>query len=200
MSSSRPPIICQRTARESMSNSPCSTRLSTCGSSRKGKLTIRCIRQRLRATVVNLRAVAAEARATELGVWRRDATSDWSLAGQESIGPDGQLILPKLSGGARTTSKRWTGDSAVISSTGCSPVQQRPPGTRTIEYFFGTLPRCISATSCNSATSTSHFKLTCSILPLWRNSRPPDRSRDTGRCHRAGATRHASLHRGASLG
>jgi hypothetical protein len=40
--------------------------------------------------------VAAEARITKLGVWNRDATADFSLADQGSIGPDGQLILPKL--------------------------------------------------------------------------------------------------------
>lgn len=39
---------------------------------------------------------AAEARTTKLGIWNRDATADFSLADQASIGPDGQLILPKL--------------------------------------------------------------------------------------------------------
>lgn len=42
------------------------------------------------------RAVAADARAAGRGVWARDATSDWVLTDQTSIGPSGQLILPKL--------------------------------------------------------------------------------------------------------
>ena len=42
------------------------------------------------------RAVAADARAARKGVWSRDSTSDWLLADQRSIGPSGQLILPKL--------------------------------------------------------------------------------------------------------
>lgn len=44
----------------------------------------------------HLRAVAAETRTAGKGVWSRDNTADWQLADQESIGPDGQLILPKL--------------------------------------------------------------------------------------------------------
>ena len=42
------------------------------------------------------RAVAAEARAAGKGVWGADSTSDWVLTDQASIGPSGQLILPKL--------------------------------------------------------------------------------------------------------
>lgn len=42
------------------------------------------------------RAVAADARAAGKGVWGRDATSDWALTDQRSIGPSGHLILPKL--------------------------------------------------------------------------------------------------------
>ncbi|MGH3687557.1 MAG: hypothetical protein ACRDRU_18690 [Pseudonocardiaceae bacterium] len=44
----------------------------------------------------HLRTVADKARTSGAGVWRRDATADWVLANQASIGPDGQLILPKL--------------------------------------------------------------------------------------------------------
>ena len=43
-----------------------------------------------------LRAVAADARAARRGVWARDRTAEFELAGQESIGPQGALILPKL--------------------------------------------------------------------------------------------------------
>jgi len=43
-----------------------------------------------------LRAVAADARDARLGVWARDRTAEFELAGQDSIGPDGELILPKL--------------------------------------------------------------------------------------------------------
>ena len=44
----------------------------------------------------HLRAVAAKARAAGLQVWGRDTSAEWLLADQASIGPDGQLILPKL--------------------------------------------------------------------------------------------------------
>jgi endonuclease YncB( thermonuclease family) len=43
-----------------------------------------------------LRAVAAEAREAGRGVWARDRTAEFELAGQDSIGPEGALILPKL--------------------------------------------------------------------------------------------------------
>ncbi len=43
-----------------------------------------------------LRAVAAAARAGGLGVWGRDTTAEWRLDGYASLGPAGQLILPKL--------------------------------------------------------------------------------------------------------
>lgn len=43
-----------------------------------------------------LREIAIKARAAGMGVWGRDATMDWVLADQASIGPEGQLILPKL--------------------------------------------------------------------------------------------------------
>ncbi|HEX8935778.1 MAG TPA: thermonuclease family protein [Pseudonocardiaceae bacterium] len=44
----------------------------------------------------HLRAVAAETRTAGKGVWGRDSTANWLLVDQKSIGPDGQLILPKL--------------------------------------------------------------------------------------------------------
>ena len=43
----------------------------------------------------------AEAAADGRGVWGRDATAAFLLADQDSIGPDGQLILPKLGGRTR---------------------------------------------------------------------------------------------------
>lgn len=44
----------------------------------------------------HLRVAAENARTAELGVWALDSTAEWVLANQESIGPGGQLILPKL--------------------------------------------------------------------------------------------------------
>ncbi|MDQ3901889.1 MAG: nuclease [Actinomycetota bacterium] len=44
----------------------------------------------------HLRAVAGGARTAGRGVWSLDTTADWVLADQASIGPGGQLILPKL--------------------------------------------------------------------------------------------------------
>src|SRR5262249_43385556 len=44
----------------------------------------------------HLRAAAAKARAAGSELWRRDTTAEWLLTDQESIGPNGQLILPKL--------------------------------------------------------------------------------------------------------
>ncbi len=43
-----------------------------------------------------LRAAAAQAREARLGVWGTDATGSFTLDDQPSIGPEGQLILPKL--------------------------------------------------------------------------------------------------------
>lgn len=43
-----------------------------------------------------LRALATEARKARLGVWEADATSAFRLRGQESIGPQGELVIPKL--------------------------------------------------------------------------------------------------------
>lgn len=43
-----------------------------------------------------LREVAAEARNQEKGVWALDQSSLFVLESQDDIGPDGQLILPKL--------------------------------------------------------------------------------------------------------
>jgi endonuclease YncB( thermonuclease family) len=42
------------------------------------------------------RRVAANARGRRLGVWGRDQTAGFELVDQDSIGPDGQLVLPKL--------------------------------------------------------------------------------------------------------
>ena len=44
----------------------------------------------------HLRAVTAGARTAGRGVWNLDTTADWVLTDQKSVGPDGQLILPKL--------------------------------------------------------------------------------------------------------
>lgn len=46
--------------------------------------------------VAHLRALAGKARADERGVWREDRTGGFRLTDQDSIGPHGQLILPKL--------------------------------------------------------------------------------------------------------
>jgi len=43
-----------------------------------------------------LRALAADARHRRVGVWDLDQTADFALTDQDSIGPAGQLILPKL--------------------------------------------------------------------------------------------------------
>jgi len=43
-----------------------------------------------------LSKAAAAAREAELGVWQSDATSDFVLGDQSSLGPGGQVILPKL--------------------------------------------------------------------------------------------------------
>jgi Staphylococcal nuclease homologue len=45
---------------------------------------------------VQLGKLAAEARAAGRGVWAVDDTSEFQLVDQSSIGPGGQLILPKL--------------------------------------------------------------------------------------------------------
>jgi hypothetical protein len=43
-----------------------------------------------------LKTIASKAREDQLGVWNIDATADFILDNQESIGPNGSLILPKL--------------------------------------------------------------------------------------------------------
>lgn len=43
-----------------------------------------------------LRALAAKARKAGLGVWDADATSAFTLLDQASIGPQGELVVPKL--------------------------------------------------------------------------------------------------------
>ena len=47
----------------------------------------------IRAT---FRSTAADARGRRLGVWAEDTTAGFELVDQASIGPDGQLVLPKL--------------------------------------------------------------------------------------------------------
>ena len=42
------------------------------------------------------RDIAADARERRLGVWGRDETAAFELIDQDSIGPDGQLVLPKI--------------------------------------------------------------------------------------------------------
>lgn len=44
----------------------------------------------------HLRALAAAARERQLGVWAQDQTGEFMLESDASIGPEGQLILPKL--------------------------------------------------------------------------------------------------------
>jgi len=43
-----------------------------------------------------LRQAAAAAREKERGIWRLDTTDSFTLRDQEDIGPEGQLLLPKL--------------------------------------------------------------------------------------------------------
>jgi endonuclease YncB( thermonuclease family) len=43
-----------------------------------------------------MRALAREARTAALGVWPQDASRDFALSSQASIGPEGSLVLPKL--------------------------------------------------------------------------------------------------------
>jgi hypothetical protein len=43
-----------------------------------------------------LRGAASEARTERRGVWGADSTTEFVLDNSDSIGPDGQLILPKL--------------------------------------------------------------------------------------------------------
>jgi endonuclease YncB( thermonuclease family) len=86
-----------------------------------------------------LRAIAREARTAGLGVWALDASRGFALASQDSIGPDGSLILPKLfrrctdylrSRNARETLPEWMermGDSQddLVSVAGAAPVRFR---------------------------------------------------------------------------
>jgi len=44
----------------------------------------------------HLRALAAAARKENRGVWAQDRTDEFTLSSQDEIGPNGQLILPKL--------------------------------------------------------------------------------------------------------
>lgn len=43
-----------------------------------------------------LRGLAAKAREADRGIWTADTTASFTLDDQDSIGPEGQLILPKL--------------------------------------------------------------------------------------------------------
>jgi hypothetical protein len=43
-----------------------------------------------------MRTLAREARSAALGVWPQDASRGFALGSQDSIGPDGSLVLPKL--------------------------------------------------------------------------------------------------------
>jgi endonuclease YncB( thermonuclease family) len=84
-----------------------------------------------------LRELAREARASELGVWPVDAGAGFALASQDSIGPDGSLILPKLfrrctdylrTRNARETLPEWMermGDQQddLVSVAGAAPVR-----------------------------------------------------------------------------
>jgi endonuclease YncB( thermonuclease family) len=71
-----------------------------------------------------LRGVSATARQAKKGVWAVDKTADFNLENQDSIGPRGQLILPKLF-------RRAT-----------SYLQDRTKGK-----FNGTLPRWVESSS-----------------------------------------------------
>jgi endonuclease YncB( thermonuclease family) len=84
-----------------------------------------------------LRAIAAAARASRLGVWPDDASGGFVLASQDSIGPDGSLILPKLfrrctdylhSRNARETLPEWmtrmgAQQDDLVSVAGAAPVR-----------------------------------------------------------------------------
>ena len=86
-----------------------------------------------------LRAIAREARTGGLGVWPDDASGGFVLASQDSIGPEGSLILPKLfrrctdylrSRNARETLPEWMermGDQQddLVSVAGAAPVRFR---------------------------------------------------------------------------
>lgn len=74
-----------------------------------------------------LRKVALEAREKNLGVWKKDTTSEFVLDYPEDIGPKGQLILPKLfrrsidylkavEGGFRGNLKDWLIASSQLPS------------------------------------------------------------------------------------
>lgn len=76
-----------------------------------------------------LREIAAGAREKKRGVWARDETAEFRLADQDSIGPAGVLILPKmfrrcsdylkaLAGGFRGTIDDWL---VGVSATGRRP-------------------------------------------------------------------------------
>jgi hypothetical protein len=84
-----------------------------------------------------LRAVNEEACLVELGVWSQDATHELAPADQPSIGPRGQLILPKLFRRCTDYYELRARDSPASSSTGYLPVPQFPHATRTTECSWG---------------------------------------------------------------
>jgi len=91
------------------------------------------------AVRAELRMIAQTARVADLGVWPADASGGFALASQDSIGPDGSLILPKLfrrctdylrSRNARETLPEWMermGDQQddLVSVGGAAPVRFR---------------------------------------------------------------------------
>lgn len=48
------------------------------------------------AHLAYLFSLAAEARDNSLGAWADDLTAEFTLEDRSSIGPEGQLVLPKL--------------------------------------------------------------------------------------------------------
>jgi endonuclease YncB( thermonuclease family) len=84
-----------------------------------------------------LRGIAREARSGALGVWPDDASGAFVLVSQDSIGPDGSLILPKLfrrctdylrSRNARETLPEWMArmgaqQDDLVSVAGAAPVR-----------------------------------------------------------------------------
>jgi hypothetical protein len=86
-----------------------------------------------------LRTIARAARSSSEGVWPVDASAGFVLASQDSIGPEGSLILPKLfrrctdylrSRNARETLPEWMermGDQQddLVSVAGAAPVRFR---------------------------------------------------------------------------
>jgi endonuclease YncB( thermonuclease family) len=84
-----------------------------------------------------LAGLARQARADGLGVWPDDASKGFTLSSQDSIGPEGSLILPKLfrrctdylrSRNPRETLPEWmermgSGQNDLVSVAGAAPVR-----------------------------------------------------------------------------